>query len=395
MPKKDESTKVCDKCGHANPLTAERCSACKSTRFAPNWVTHLRRVNRSFAVQITTPSAEYETDITQRLTLYKWWPGGAATFNINTSAQWNEVKRIVDEVLSPFLGWRSKEELTSRISSKIRDGERVSTEFRTLASQDPGFLTDILKAIELDKVAQDDYEQIVQAVTDIASIYLQADESLRHAILRLVKKLPSEGKQAILALADLMESLTLAQITAVTNEVRRRLGLLATFKDRALDDRTYEIQGDNSIHRLLESAMWIVDDRYWLMHSNATLRTVIGKELAKKDKKFEKTRPDFVCGAVDNKLVIVELKRPSHKLSVDDLNQLERYVVIAEEYETIHTTFEAILVGKKVPGELKQVLKLRSQRFSAKSFVDLVGDTERRYKAYLDAIPIYKGIATA
>src|SRR3990172_5003790 len=333
MPKKHEATKICDKCGHPNPATASKCSACNSSRFAPSWVSHLRRVNRNFAVQITTPSEEYETDITQPLPLHKWWPGGAATFNINTSAQWSEVKRIVDEQLSPYLGWQTKQELASRISLKIREGDKASEEFKTLASQDPHLLTDLLKSIDLDKVITDDYEQIVEAVTDIASIYLQADESLRQAILRLVKKLPSEGKQAIFALADLMESLTLAQITAVTSEVRRRLGLLATFKDRALDDRTYEIQGDNSIHRLLESAMWIIDDRYWLMHSNATLRTVIGRELAKKDKKFEKKRPDFVCGAVDNKLVIVELKRPSHQLAVDDLNQLERYVVIAEEYE--------------------------------------------------------------
>src|SRR5690606_19979447 len=133
-------------------------------------------------------------------------------------------------------------------------------------------------------------------------------------------------------LGDLMESLTLGQISAVATEVQRRVGLLETFSERARDEKTYEISGAGSIHRLLEQAMWIVDERYWLMHSNRQLRTVVGDELAKKDKRFEKRRPDFVCGAVDKKLIIIEIKRPSHTLDVDDLNQLEQYVAICQEY---------------------------------------------------------------
>lgn len=32
---------------------------------------------------------------------------------------------------------------------------------------------------------------------------------------------------------------------------------MTVFKSRMLDDRTYEIRGHNSIHRLLEGAMWL------------------------------------------------------------------------------------------------------------------------------------------
>jgi hypothetical protein len=183
-----------------------------------------------------------------------------------------------------------------------------------------------------------------------------------------------------------MEELTVGQITAVTNEVKRRIGLLNLFKEQVLDERTYEITGDKSIHRLLERAMWIIDERYWLMHSNAQLRTVVTKELAKEDEKYKANRPDFVCGTVDKKLIIIEIKRPSHTLDVDDLNQLERYVVLCNKYDDDHTSFDAILVGHDQSDELRQTMKVRKETFKVRTYTQLVRDTERRYKQYLDAL---------
>jgi RecB family endonuclease NucS len=183
-----------------------------------------------------------------------------------------------------------------------------------------------------------------------------------------------------------MNDLTIGQITAVTNEVRRRVALLETFTDRINDDRTYEISGEESVHRLLERAMWIVDERYWLMHSNRQLRTVVADQMAKEDKKFEKHRPDFVCGTVDKRLIIIEIKRPSHVLTVKDLNQLERYVVLCEEYDDEHSSFEAILVGSKVSEDLRRTLKVRGASFKARTYTQLVTDTRRRYTKYLEAL---------
>src|SRR6478735_6934909 len=53
------------------------------------------RLSRSLSVQITTghPSSETKDD---RLSLYKWWPGGRSTFNINSRSQWEAIKEIVD-----------------------------------------------------------------------------------------------------------------------------------------------------------------------------------------------------------------------------------------------------------------------------------------------------------
>jgi hypothetical protein len=156
------------------------------------------------------------------------------------------------------------------------------------------------------------------------------------------------------------------QIAAVATEVKRRVGLLTMFKACVLDDRTYEIRGDGSIHRLLELAMWIVDEHYWLMFSNSQLRTIVTDQLVKEDKKHELERPDFVCGTVDKRLIILEIKRPSHTLTVQDYNQLVRYVVLGEKYHTDHTGFDAILVGQKKSDELDRTLKVLGNRIKVK-----------------------------
>lgn len=383
--KKAKQQKVCDTCGTHNAMGADECSKCGKSRWAPDWVLQLRRINRSFAVQVTKshPSAASKDP---RLTLYKWWPGGKATFNVTRSPDWERVKEIVDIELAPFLGWSTTKQIQKSIRERRSKEKNSDALLGELVASNPRFIAQLVKGLKLTKISDEDVGQLAESIGEIAQVLVAADETHRLAIRELVKKLPGQGKAALQQLAELMEELTLGQITAVTSEVKRRAGLLELFRERVLDERTYEISGDGSIHRLLERAMWIVDERYWLMHSNRQLRTVVGEQLAKEDKKFQKKRPDFVCGMVDKRLIIIEIKRPSHLLSVDDLNQLERYVVICEQYDADHSSFEAILVGSKASEDLKRTLKVRGQGFKVRTYTQLVSDTERRYKGFLDAL---------
>jgi ribosomal protein L40E len=377
-------SRVCDSCGTLNAQTAESCSKCGGERFAPAWVRQLRRVNRSFAVQVTDPHPlAGGTD--PRLTLYKWWPGGNAGFNINDAAQWAAVKTIVDIELAPFLGWKTAEEIKRDAAARRKQTTTLDTRARELAGQDPALIVEILKNLKLDAISEDDLPRLGETIGAVAQIMLGVDENHRRAIKELVAKLPKQGAKAIAQLSELMEELTVGQIAAVASEVRRRVGLLNLFKERVVDERTYEIRGDGSIHRLLEKAMWIVDDRYWLMFSNQQLRTVVTKELEKEDQRHKLERPDFVCGAVDNRLIVIEIKRPSHTLDVADLNQLERYVVLCKKYEN-YPSFDAILVGSKPSDDLRATMQVRRETFKVRTYTQLVSDTERRYSDYLTAL---------
>lgn len=243
--------RICDACGAENASTATACTQCGGDRFAPSWVRQLRRINRSFAVQVTDPHPLAESE-DPRLTLYKWWPGNKSTFNINSAAQWAAVKSIVDTDLAPYLGWKTTQAVKKEIAAQQQKATALDREARELAERDPRLIAEILRGLKLDKIAEDDLPKLGETIGEVAQILLGVDESHRHAIQQLVKKLPAQGELAIRQLAQLMEELTIGQITAVASEVRRRVGLLNLFKERALDERTYEITGDGSIHRLLD-----------------------------------------------------------------------------------------------------------------------------------------------
>jgi RNA polymerase subunit RPABC4/transcription elongation factor Spt4 len=385
-PTATEKPKICDRCGAENPQDAEQCVECGKERFAPSWVRALRHINQNFSVQVTDPHADASYQ-EPSVTLYKLWPGGRSTLHIRTEAHWDRIKEIVDTELAEHLGWASKEKVAAEIRSRKRVSKQLEGDAKALLKENPELLADIAQGLKLDEISQEDLPRVAESLGKIAKILAGVDESHHLAIRQLVEKLPKQKAAAIRQLTDLMNELTIGQITAVTSEVRRRVALLETFTGRINDERTYEITGDESIHRLLERAMWIVDERSWLMHSNAQLRTVVTKELAKEDKRFEKRRPDFVCGAVDKKLIIIEIKRPSHTLDVADLNQLERYVVLCDKYDDEHSSFEALLVGSKTSDDLKTTLKVRgSGAFKVRTYTQLVSDTERRYRRYLDAL---------
>ena len=153
-------------------------------------------------------------------------------------------------------------------------------------------------------------------------------------------------------------------VTNVAQQVKSRLETILLFEEQIQDERTFEIIGDNSIHRILERSMWLVDERYWLLHSNRTLLRQIGDDMSKEDRRrYGSKRPDFVCGSYGNKLIVLELKRPSHELVVEDLNQIERYVLASEKYQPLKS-YQAYLIGTKVSDELRRTLRHRSSSFS-------------------------------
>jgi hypothetical protein len=98
--------KVCDNCGMINAGDASRCTACGKTRFAPSWVHQLRRITRNLSVQVSA-AHPLSSSTDDHITLYKWWPGGKAKFNINDQSQWDAIKLAIDAYLAPSVGWSS------------------------------------------------------------------------------------------------------------------------------------------------------------------------------------------------------------------------------------------------------------------------------------------------
>jgi len=387
--KKINSKKVCQRCCKEVSKNTKIC-VCGSEKFAPSYVKKMEKINRQFSVQITEPDKKLYKDTKnipdKRLTLYKWWPGNRAIFHINKVEEWENIKEIVDQRLAKFLNWKTKRKIIEDIEEFGKLNKKTDKKIKDLSKNYPGFIRKILKNIDYNKISENNAGDLVGIIIDLTDVISKTDENFSIVFKKLVRQLPKQPKRALEDLSELLKDWSLKQITDISSQVMSRLKTIELFKERILDDKTFEIIGKNSIHRILEKAMWIVDERYWLLHSNETLRNIVGKELIKKDKKHNKKRPDFVCGTVDNKLIIVELKKPSHVLKIEDLNQLENYLSIIEDNYTNYSSIEAYLIGRKVDKDLQRKKKYRGPQFKIKTFSDLIDDTERRYKEFIKII---------
>jgi RNA polymerase subunit RPABC4/transcription elongation factor Spt4 len=243
--------RICKKCDQVNEVDVEVCAACGSTRLAPSWVLDRRAITKQFEVQITESSKEFG-DPEARITLSKWWPNSAGrspTLHITNPEHWVKIRDIVETEFAPRLGWTKLDEKAPSLPS----AGISPAQLRKLVRQHPGIATQAL-AEELGPSATFSPEAI-EMVRRISKAQEKLEQPYIEAYQMLIEKLPSQGGAALLELGKLLEGWSLHQVTQVTGEAKRRLQTIALFERLMLDDDTYEIRGDSSIHRVLEGAM--------------------------------------------------------------------------------------------------------------------------------------------
>lgn len=379
---------ICEKCEAHVAKDSTSCHACGCTKFLPEFIYKRKGVSRNFSINVVESFKDPDVKV---LNFYKWFPGKRWSINIATLADWNKIKQVVDEELGPYIGWDTKTKLDELLSKEIRTAKQNKITDMASVSKIPQFLLEITKSIDFKNIGEESQKHVFDGLRTLVEIAEKYDKGFQVTFNEVLAKLPNEGKVALAQLEELMKKWSLKQITGVAAVVQERLNEIERFIKAVKSDKTFEIRGNNSIHRILERSMWIVDERYWLMHSNETLRGFIGEGMVKRDKKrYGKKRPDFVCGSVDNKLIILELKKPSHKLIDDDLEQLETYLMVVEDYTDKYASYEAYLVGKRIDPELRRRLKFRKNTFKVLTYSDLVDNTETRYQEYLKLVRVNK-----
>lgn len=211
-----------------------------------------------------------------------------------------------------------------------------------------------------------------------------SSERFKLELKQLLAKLPQDktSTKGLEELSDFMDKWNLHQITSLLSIVKARLQTIATFEQMIHDDSTYEIRGDKSIHRVLEKSMWLIDDKYWIVSSNKSLRDFIGKELEKVDKEYEKHRPDFVCVNHADRIIILEIKRPSLELKKKELDQAELYLRLVRKYMAEKKPVEVILIGNKISEEALEIAEIRTA-IKIQTYQDFLERCRGRYEEYL------------
>jgi hypothetical protein len=399
----EAAPKICNVCGAANAFDAKRCESCGRDRFAPPWVRALRGIDNTFSVQVKEPHEDSE-GTTPVLSFYRSRRGGYSTFNIYEQSHWERVKEIVDSEFLERLGWRSGEELVAALNADAKgkngkakgnaDGNgngaagkgNGSNGAATPPAKDPRLLLTVAESLAAAPLDELDLDALSDARERVAKLAAKVEEAQRTATRSAIESVSKDKRNGVQQLAELIEGQTRGDRVAAEVELRRRVGVLELLKERFADDRSYKIVNYRSaIHRLIERAIWVFDERYWLADAAKELRTALDRAVVAGDRPYAKKPADFACAVEDDKLLVVSAKPPKGDLAVADLDKLEQQVASCRAHGSFES-FEAILVGKEVSDELRETIEMRDSAFQVRTYDEVVEKSLRSYSTRLEAL---------
>ena len=150
-----------------------------------------------------------------------------------------------------------------------------------------------------------------------------------------------------------------------------------------------------TLHNFLKEFPWVIDPRWTLIEDELTYSQVLRNQFPIDETVPENNRRiDFLCVRESTNLVVVEIKRPESKSSVDELNQIEEYVSFMRDYVRRTTDpdyqYEAV-TGYLLCGNLVDTYLVREKRQNLsrasiyiRRYMDLLGAVKRMHKEFLE-----------
>jgi hypothetical protein len=178
-------------------------------------------------------------------------------------------------------------------------------------------------------------------------------ESLQK-IFQDVLNLPKETQDD---LAELLKQTTLPAIITATQKVADRLNFLKGLETLVYEPESKKVLKERKqLHKILAAETWIFGEEFHLTNSDESLTTVLKKYYAKLGRELEDTtdvtRADGKDAIVDLMLarlipqaraeerdhLVIELKRPSVKIGLEELGQIESYAFAVANDERFRDT---------------------------------------------------------
>jgi len=380
------------------------------TKPSPEWIIEKCVINDwpggEFSVQITKPyERKKEEKGMYEVTLYKsWWSDkdmslraytidnetfkNRRTFIIKNLDDYEAIRDAIENRFTEKLKWKIKGHI-SKIKIDSEDIENIKKIVETSPKTGLEFVKEITKFIGRRKEEGADLNFLKDLSTVIFDISDKVDSRIFESLKCLIPKLAAEKKEDIESFNSLLGEYGLRDINTLTQMITQRLKAIKFFDELVTDDSTKEMSDNKleSMHYFLEQNMWILDEKYEWFLSNRQLKTLIKQGLAKKYAKYEKKRPDFALAHEDEKnLIIAEIKRPSHSLSLEDMNQLMRYRTLAEKHMGKQfNNFRAYLIGRQMNADLRSN-KRSLPWLEVITYTSITSAARKRYREFLDVL---------
>lgn len=150
-----------------------------------------------------------------------------------------------------------------------------------------------------------------------------------------------------------------------------------------------------TLHDFLKEFPWVIDPRWTLIDDEVTYSQVLRDQFPIDESVPENNRRiDFLCVRESTNLVVVEIKRPESKASVEELNQIEEYVSFMRDHVRRTTDpdhkYETV-TGYLLCGNLVDTYQVREKRQNLshasiyiRRYGDLLGTVRRIHNEFLE-----------
>lgn len=236
-----------------------------------------------------------------------------------------------DEYLAPLRQWGQK--LTRRLLRDRVARREKETEDRVDANA--GFSERLRR---LDRPSEAQARKFIRAlgssqveperVTDLADTIIQAFEYRQfHDYISELDEVVEDADRFQQAL-EFIQGWKVLESRAILEVVKGRIDIVEKFYSLIVNDAPEKAPrvGADNLHDLITTYPWLVHPEWQVLAAEkgvtAQLREWGNADLSADDR----SRYDFLALVGDGKLVVIEIKRSGHDATVDDLQQLERYV---------------------------------------------------------------------
>ena len=297
-------------------------------------------------------------------------------------------------IAQPILAWGqgmlrdSLRKWASARAQKQKERLRVSTTYMDRIEKFPERQQkELLRAIQ---TLADSPTMESERLDQIVEILLNAYENEQFfALLKELSELTASDQKSILELMDewdILEAVQAAQL------VRGRVVVIQTLK-RLIKDHAPE---KPTMQDLLRDHPWIIDPMWQLLHHERSLETVLRDTFHSDVSEGDQRRLDFLCMGDGGTAIVVEVKRPGHKIGLKELSQLRGYVNTlrdrndkAGNYSTQRFKIIGVMIHsglKDEPGINSEIQDMKDSGYRISPWDHLLEAAEHLHRDYLDVI---------
>ena len=173
-------------------------------------------------------------------------------------------------------------------------------------------------------------EALVQLVLTLAP-HTTLDEKLREAA--------DSERTTMAVISGILRTARLAELSSFGRIAEDRLKVI----ERVQTLKDIPETAEQKLQNLIEYAPWLINPQWAPITANQSFTTLkkefekaykeeTGKEISLGDFSETKKRPDFILSSQDNGLQIIEIKKPLHKLTNDEMDRIITYKEVMEKF---------------------------------------------------------------